>query len=118
MTSRAAAAEPFSEVRGIVFLGFPLHPRGSPGTRRAEHLSGVPHPMLFVQGTRDRLADLELLAPVVEALGKRARIHVVEGADHSFEVLKRSGRTGEDVLDEVASAVSEWIAARAQIGES
>lgn len=118
MTSRAAAAEPFADVRGIVFLGFPLHPRGSPATQRAEHLSDVPHAMLFVQGTRDRLAELELLEPVVEGLGERARIHVVEGADHSFEVLKRSGRTGEEVLDEVVSAVSEWIAARSAVGET
>lgn len=110
MTSRAAAREPLPEVRGIVFLGFPLHPRGKPSTGRAEHLSDVPHPMLFVQGTRDRLADLELLRPVVEGLGEKAQLHLVEGADHSFEVLKRSGRSHEEVWAEVADAVSGWLA--------
>lgn len=109
MTSQAAAREPLPEVRGIVFLGFPLHPRGKPSTRRAEHLPHVSHPMLFVQGTRDRLADLELLTPVVEELGERARMHVVEGADHSFEVLKRSGRSEEEVWAEVVRAVSGWL---------
>lgn len=109
MTSQAAARKPLPEVRGIVFLGFPLHPRGKSSIRRAEHLSDVPHPMLFVQGTRDSLADLDLLRPVVDELGERARMHVVEGADHSFEVLKRSGRSEEEVRAEVADAVFGWL---------
>ena len=109
MTSRAAAAAPLAGVAGLVFLGFPLHPTGRPGVPRAEHLGRVNLPMLFLQGTRDTLADLTLLQPVVEQLGKRARLHVVEHADHSFHVLKRSGRTDEQVLDELAAAVAGWL---------
>jgi predicted alpha/beta-hydrolase family hydrolase len=114
MTSRAAAAEPLAGVSGIVFLGFPLHPAGQPGTSRAEHLSRVRLPMLFLQGTRDALADLTLLRPVLEGLGDRATLHVVEGADHSFHVLKRSGRTDEQVLDELADATVRWRESRAE----
>ena len=83
--------------------------RGKPGTTRAEHLSAVPHRMLFVQGTRDRLADLELLRGVLEPLGERATLHVEEGADHGFHVLKRSGRTDAEVLDSLADAVTGWV---------
>ena len=108
MTSRAAAAEPLPGVAGLVFLGFPLHPAGQPGVSRAEHLARVGIPMLFLQGTRDTLADLTLLRPVVERLGDRATLRVVEHADHSFHVLKRSGRTDEQVLDELAVATAEW----------
>ncbi len=108
MTSRAAAAAPLEGVRGLVFLGFPLHPAGQPGVSRAEHLAQVDLPMLFLQGTRDALADLALLAPIVERLGRRAVLRVIEHADHSFHVLKRSGRTDEQVLDELATAVTEW----------
>jgi uncharacterized protein len=108
MTSRAAAAEPLAGVRGIVFVGFPLHPAGQPGVGRAEHLARVTAPMLFLQGTRDTLADLTLLAPIVEALGVRATLRVIEHADHGFHVLKRSGRTDEQVLDELAAAVAAW----------
>lgn len=108
MTSRAAAAEPLEGVAGLVFLGFPLHPAGQPGVKRADHLAEVTLPMLFLQGTRDTLADLELLRPVLDRLGKRATLHVVEGADHMFHVLKRNGRTDEQVLDELASAVEGW----------
>jgi len=108
MTSRAAAAEPLEGVRALVFLGFPLHPAGQPGVSRAEHLSRVDLPMLFLQGTRDTLADLTLLAPIVEKLGKRAVLRVIEHADHGFHVLKRSGRTDEQVLDELATAIDEW----------
>lgn len=115
MTSLAAAgrADPpagaLAEVRSLVFLGFPLHPAGTPGTARADHLDRVRQPMLFLQGTRDRLAGLELLEPVLDRLGDRATLHVVEGADHSFGVLKRSGRTGDEVLDELAEATAEWL---------
>lgn len=108
MTSAAAAEEPLAGVSGIVFLGFPLHPAGRPGTERAEHLSRVRLPMLFLQGTRDRLADLDLLRPVVEALGARAILRRVEEADHAFRVPKRVGRAEEDVLAELAGAVARW----------
>ncbi len=108
MTSTAEAEAPLG-VRGIAFLGFPLHPAKKPGTGRAAHLEGVGVPMLFLQGTRDGLADLELLRPVCEKLAPRALLHVVEGGDHSFHVLKRSGRSDEEVLEELADAVSSWI---------
>jgi predicted alpha/beta-hydrolase family hydrolase len=108
MTSRAAAAEPLPGVSGLAFLGFPLHPAGQPGVSRAEHLSKVDLPMLFLQGTRDTLADLALLGPVVERLGGRATLHVVEHADHMFHVLRRSGRTDEQVLDELADTAAAW----------
>ena len=112
MTSRAAAAEPLEGVTGLVFLGFPLHPPGQPGVSRAEHLARVSVPMLFLQGTRDTLADLGLLAPVVERLGERATLRVIEHADHSFHVLKKTGRTDEQVLDELVRTVAEWREAR------
>jgi uncharacterized protein len=108
MTSRAAAAEPLDGVAGLVFVGFPLHPANQPGTTRADHLAKVPLPMLFLQGTRDDLADVDLLRPIVSRLGARATLHVVEQADHMFHVLKRSGRTEDDVLDELAAAVDTW----------
>ncbi len=108
MTSLAASKEPLADVKGIVFFGFPLHPAGAPATDRAEHLASVTIPMLFLQGTRDKLAGLELLTPVVEKLGDRASLHVVEGADHGFDMLKRSGRTTGDVLEELARTVATW----------
>jgi predicted alpha/beta-hydrolase family hydrolase len=108
MTSRAAAAAPLAGVAGLVFLGFPLHPAGQPGVSRADHLARVDLPMLFLQGTRDTLADLTLLRPVVERLKERATLRIIEHADHMFHVLKRSGRTDEQVLDELATAVAEW----------
>jgi len=112
MTSRAAAAEALVGVSGLVFLGFPLHPAGQPGVSRADHLAKVTVPMLFLTGTRDTLADLTLLRPVVERLGERATLRVIEHADHMFHVLKRSGRTEEEVLDELAMAVTEWLEKR------
>src|SRR5207247_1727421 len=102
MTSTAQAEEPLPGVRGLVFLGFPLHPPGRPADARAEHLAQVQIPMLFLQGTRDDFADLKLLQPVVKRLGDRATMHLVEGGDHSFHVLKRSGRTDADVMGEIA----------------
>ena len=108
MTSTAQAEEPLPGVRGLVFLGFPLHPPGRPGDARADHLAEVQIPMLFLQGTRDEFADLELLRPVVKRLGDRATLHSVDGGDHSFHVLKRSGRTDTEVLEELAAAVEEW----------
>jgi uncharacterized protein len=108
MTSNAQAKQPLAGVRGLVFLGFPLHPPKRPGDARAEHLSAVTVPMLFLQGTRDDLADLQLLEPVCRRLGERATLHVVEGADHSFKVLKRSGRSDADVLQELADTLAAW----------
>lgn len=113
MTSMAAAEEPLEGVKGIAFFGFPLHPAGKPSTERGGHLTGVTVPMLFLQGTRDALADLDLLRPITDALGGRATMHVIDGADHSFHVLKRSGRTDADVLDELAATVASWGAAHA-----
>lgn len=111
MTSLAAAQEPLPDVRGIVFFGFPLHAPGKPGTERAAHLSRVTVPMLFLQGTRDTLAKLELIEPVIESLGQRATLHVADGADHGFHVLKRSGRTDAEVIDELGNAVTVWLQA-------
>jgi len=109
MTSHAAAKQPLPGVRGLAFLGFPLHPPKRPASERGRHLDQVTVPMLFLQGTRDDLADLSLLEPVCQRLGPRATLHVVEGADHSFRVLKRSGRSDAQVLDELAEAVSGWL---------
>ena len=111
MTSRAAAADPLPGVRGIAFFGFPLHPGGKPGTERADHLARVGVPLLFLQGTRDRLADLALLVPIVERLGPRATLHAIEDADHSFHVPARTGRTDAEVLDELARRTAAWAAA-------
>ncbi|MDQ3136285.1 MAG: dienelactone hydrolase family protein [Gemmatimonadota bacterium] len=108
MTSGAAARDPLPGVAGLAFLGFPLHPAKRPGTSRAEHLGNVKQPMLFLQGTRDDLADLELMTAVCRRLGPGATLHVVEGANHAFEVLKRSGRTDEDVRAELARTVAAW----------
>ena len=112
ITSRAGAAEPLEGVAGLVFLGFPLHPAGQPAISRADHLAKVDLPMLFLQGTRDTLADLTLLRPVLEKLGSCATLRVIEGADHGFHVLKRSGRSDDEVLDELAAAVAEWSGER------
>lgn len=108
MTSMAAAEASLSGVRGLCFLGFPLHPAGRPAVQRAEHLGSVDLPMLFLQGTRDRLADLELLRPALRPLGAAVTLHVIEGADHSFAVPKRSGRTEGEVRAELAEAVAAW----------
>jgi len=108
MTSQAQAHEPLPGVRGLAFLGFPLHPPGRPGTSRAEHLSDVQVPMLFLQGTRDEFAGLDLLRPIVKKLGKSATLHLVEGGDHSFKVLKRTGRTEGDVMSELADTFTAW----------
>lgn len=110
MTSLAAVATPLESVRGIVFFGFPLHPAGKPSTERAAHLAAVGRPMLFLQGTRDRLADLDLLRPVCEKLGPAASLHIVAGADHSFHVLKRTGRSTAEVLEELVEATAGWTA--------
>ena len=108
MTSTAQADAPLPAVRGLVFLGFPLHPPGRPGEKRAEHLSAVGIPMLFLQGDRDEFADLALLRPVIERLGARATLHLIEGGDHSFKVLKRSGRTESDVMADLVETIVDW----------
>lgn len=108
MTSQAAAEAPLPAVRALVFVGFPLHPAGREGRERADHLFRVSLPMLFLQGTRDKLADLALLRPVCQELGERASLAVIEGADHGFHVLKRSGRTDAQVMDELADRVAAF----------
>ena len=110
MTSQAQAKAPLESVRGLVFLGFPLHPAGKPSSERAAHLAEVKIPMLFLQGTRDALAELELLEPVVKGLGSRAKLHLAQEADHSFHVLKRSGRDDREVMAEVLDAFAAWVA--------
>jgi hypothetical protein len=109
MTSQAQADTPLDGVRGLVFVGFPLHPSGKPASDRARHLSDVHVPMLFLQGTRDALAEMSLMRTRTESLGDRAHLHVVEGADHSFHVLVRSGRTDADVIQELATSIARWI---------
>jgi uncharacterized protein len=109
MTSQAQAEAPLPGVRGLAFLGFPLHSAGKPGVARAEHLTSVNVPMLFLQGDRDPLADLALLRPVVEQLGARARLVIVPQADHSFHVPTRSGRTDAEVRGQVAAALLRWL---------
>jgi predicted alpha/beta-hydrolase family hydrolase len=109
MTSNAAAHRPLPGVLGLVFLGFPLHPPKQPSERRAEHLRDVELPMLFLQGTRDALAELDLITAVCGGLGPKAKLHVVEGADHSFAVLKRSGRNGAEVMEELTTTITEWV---------
>jgi predicted alpha/beta-hydrolase family hydrolase len=111
MTSGAQAREPLPGVHALVFLGFPLHPPKQPGVSRAEHLAGVRIPMLFLQGTRDDLADLELVTGVCRDLGSRATLHVVDGANHAFEVLKRSGRTNEEAREELVRTIEQWCRA-------
>lgn len=109
MTSQAQSKAALPGVKGLAFLGFPLHAAKKPSSERAEHLAGIAIPMLFLQGTRDELADLGLLKPVIAALGAKATLHEVEGADHSFAVLKKSGRTNDEALTEVLDALAAWI---------
>jgi predicted alpha/beta-hydrolase family hydrolase len=108
MTSTAAAQHPLEGVHGLVFFGFPLHPPDRPGTKRGDHLVGVNLPMLFLQGTRDTFADLKLLRPICAKLGPTATLHVIEGADHSFHVLKSSGKTDAQVFRELAETTATW----------
>jgi len=108
MTSQAVSQNLLPNVRGLVFFGFPLHPPNNPGTKRADHLSKVPVPMLFLQGTRDTLADLTLLEPIVKKLGALGKLHIIESADHGFHVLKRSGKTDAAVLTELARTTAAW----------
>ncbi|HWP81573.1 MAG TPA: alpha/beta family hydrolase [Bacteroidota bacterium] len=114
MTSTAAAEKKIPGFRGIVFFGFPLHPPGQPGTKRGEHLKKVDVPMLFLQGTRDTLADLRLLKPLCRKLGEKATLHILDAANHSFNVQKTSGRTDEDVMQELTDATVDWILTRSK----
>lgn len=109
MTSQAQAASPLPSVRGLAFLGFPLHPSGKPSDDRASHLFDVHIPMLFLQGTRDTLADPELMAKLVENLGPRATLKMFADADHSFHVPARSGRSDSEVQAQVFDALAEWL---------
>jgi len=110
MTSQAQAIEPLDGVRGLAFIGYPLHPSGKPSIERAAHLADIRIPMLFLQGTKDKLAELPLLEPVVTKLGRRARLRLFADADHSFHVPVRSGRTDAETLDEVLDAFVSWSA--------
>ena len=111
MTSQAQAEEALPGVRGLAFIGFPLHPAGKPGIERAEHLQRVQVPMLFVSGTGDALAELDLLEPVVAALGARATLHLIADADHSLKVPAKSGRTSVEAEAEALDAIAAWMTA-------
>jgi predicted alpha/beta-hydrolase family hydrolase len=109
MTSQAQAASPLPGVRGLVFLGFPLHPAGRPSDERGAHLFAVQIPMLFMQGTRDQLADFQLVQKLVGQLGPRATLKLFQDADHSFQVPARTGRKDSEVRAEMSDALAEWI---------
>jgi hypothetical protein len=115
MTSLAASEQKLEAVKGLIFFGFPLHPPKRPSIKRAEHLKLVKQPMLFLQGTRDELADLTLLRPICESLGPQTTLHIIEGADHSFHVLKRSGKTDAEVLAELSTTVKTWTIAHSAV---
>jgi hypothetical protein len=108
MTSQAQAKAPLPGVAGLAFFGFPLHAAGKPSSERADHLADVRVPMLFLQGTADKLAEIDLLRPLVKKLGARATLHPVDGADHSFHVPKRSGRSDREVMAEILDAFAAW----------
>ena len=109
MSSLAAAQAPIEHVRGLVFFAFPLHPAGKLGTECAEHLNDVTVPMLSLSGTRDKLAELNLVQPVCEKLGDKTTLHLLNTANHGFKVLKRSRKTAEDVFVEMARVVNDWV---------
>jgi predicted alpha/beta-hydrolase family hydrolase len=109
MTSQAQAKEPLPGVRGLCFFGFPLHPAGKPATERGAHLAGITVPMLFLQGTRDALAEVDLIEPVAASLGRRATLHLVADADHSFHVPARSGRKDSDVMEDILDEMRTWV---------
>ncbi|XUM23957.1 alpha/beta hydrolase family protein [Bradyrhizobium oligotrophicum S58] len=109
VTSQAQSTAPLPGVAGLAFLGFPLHPAGKPSVARADHLDAIQVPMLFLQGTRDKLAETELLAPVVKRLGPRATLHWIDQADHAFYVPARSGRNDRAVMEDLAEAFAAWL---------
>jgi hypothetical protein len=108
MTSQAQAEDPIEGLCGLAFVGFPLHPAGQPSITRAEHLAGIRIPMLFIQGTRDKLAEPTLLRQVCNRLRSRATSRLIDGADHGFHVPVRSGRTDQDVVAEIALSIAQW----------
>jgi predicted alpha/beta-hydrolase family hydrolase len=109
MTSQAQAEDPLAEVRGLIFLGFPLHAAGKPSVERANHLAQIKIPMLFLQGSRDALADLSLLARAVAGLGEAATLMTIDDADHSFHVPVRSGRNDAEIMTTVLGAMTDWV---------
>jgi uncharacterized protein len=109
MTSQAQATAPLDGVRGLAFLGFPLHPAGKPSSDRGKHLADVKIPMLFVQGIRDSLAEPKLIEAVVKSLRRSAKLHRVEAADHSFHVPARSGRNEREVVNEILDVIAAWV---------
>jgi hypothetical protein len=109
MTSQAQAEAPLANVGGLAFLGFPLHAPGAPSNERAEHLSAVKVPMLFLQGMKDDFAELKYLKPIIKRLGKRATLKAFEHANHSFHVPAKSGRKDADVMEELLDALADWI---------
>ena len=113
MTSQAQALEPLPGVRGLVFFAFPLHAPGKPGVERAAHLADIAIPLLFLQGTNDEFAQLDLLQATVAGLGDRARLKLVEGVDHAFHIAARSGRKDPEVMDEFLDAARDWMLAQA-----
>ena len=110
MTSTAASEAPLEGVRGLVFFSFPLHLAGKPDTKRAEHLESITIPMLFLSGTRDELAEMDLLRPTCEKLGLRATLHTLDTADHGYKILKKTRTSPEDVLVEMARVLKDWAA--------
>ncbi|MFN2412409.1 MAG: alpha/beta family hydrolase [Pyrinomonadaceae bacterium] len=108
MTTTAASEQPLEGVVGLVLFAFPLHPAGAPDTKRAEHLARVTIPMLFLSGTRDALGELDLFEPAIEKLGSRAKLHLLDTADHSFKILKRTRKSSEDVFVEMSRVVRDW----------
>ena len=110
MTSLAEARESLNGIKGMIFFGFPLHAAGKPSAERGKHLAEINVPMLFLQGSRDTLADLKLLKPLCQSLGKRAELFIVDGGDHSLHMLKSSGRSDGEVLDEVVEKAAGWMA--------
>ena len=110
MTSQAQALSPLPGVRGLAFLGFPLHPAGNPSQTRGKHLFDIKVPMLFLQGTRDALADMSLLKVLCKELGRRATLAPLQDADHSFHVPARSGKTDAEVRNELVNTLASWIA--------
>ena len=114
MTSQAQATEPLPGVRGLCFFGFPLHPAGKPATERAAHLQEIDVPMLFLQGTRDALAEIDLIGPLVRSLGPRATLNLIADADHSFHVPAKSGRKDDEVLNELLNLFASWAGALAR----
>jgi predicted alpha/beta-hydrolase family hydrolase len=109
MSSQAQSQDRLTEVAGLVFFGFPLHAPGKPGNSRGNHLKDIDIPMLFLQGSRDKLADLTLLTPLLDSLGEKTKLRVIEGADHSFNMLKSAAKTSQEVQMELARITSDWL---------